>query len=60
MEGKIKGNKGCYEGWKMEVCIIKDMMRVAQNNKLEFQKPPKHHTLWGKGPHVEHLLAWHL
>jgi hypothetical protein len=39
MEGRVKENKGFYEGWKMEVCILKDMMGVAQNNKLEFQRP---------------------
>jgi hypothetical protein len=27
----------------MEVCIIKDTMDVAQNNKLEFQKLFEHH-----------------
>jgi hypothetical protein len=26
----------------MEVCIVKDMMGVAQNNELKFQRLPKH------------------
>jgi hypothetical protein len=40
MKGGVKKNKGFYERWKMEVCILKDMMGVAQNNKLEFQRSP--------------------
>jgi hypothetical protein len=29
----------------MEVCIVKDMMGIAQNNELEFQKLLEHHPL---------------
>jgi len=32
MEGGVKGNKRFYEGWKMEMCIIKNITHVAQNN----------------------------
>jgi hypothetical protein len=41
----------------MEVCIVKYMMGIAQNNELRFQRPPKHHPFKGKGPHGEHPLA---
>jgi hypothetical protein len=26
----------------MEVCIVKDMMGIAQNNELKFQRPHEH------------------
>jgi hypothetical protein len=59
MEGGVKGNKKLYERWKMEVSIIKNMMGIEQNNKLKFQKPPKHHPFQGEGPHVEHPFTQH-
>jgi hypothetical protein len=45
--------------WNMEVCIIKNMMGVAQNNELKFQRLLEHHPLWEAGPHVEHPLTLH-
>jgi hypothetical protein len=44
----------------MEVCIVKNMMNVAQNNKLEFQRPLEHHPFLEEGPRVEHPLTRHL
>jgi hypothetical protein len=35
----------------------KDMMGVAQNNELEFQRPLEHHPFYGEGPHVKHPFA---
>jgi hypothetical protein len=52
-EGGIKEIKNSMK-WKMEVCIVKD------KNELEFQRLPEHHPFYGKGPHVEHPLAWYL
>jgi hypothetical protein len=43
----------------MEVRIIKNMMGIARNNELEFQRPLEHHPFWEKGPHVEHPLTGH-
>jgi len=37
---KSQKNKQFYEGWKMEVCNVKNMTGITQNNKLEFQRPP--------------------
>jgi hypothetical protein len=44
----------------MEVCIIKDTMGVARNNRLEFQRLHEHHPLYGEGSYVEHPLEGHL
>jgi hypothetical protein len=40
-EGGVKGNKGLCEGgiWR----CVKDMMGIARNNELEFQRPYEHH-----------------
>ncbi len=41
------------------MCIVRDMMVVAQNNELEFQRLLEHHPFKKEGPCVEHHLAMH-
>jgi hypothetical protein len=40
----------------MEVRIIKNMVGIARNNELEFQRPLEHHPFWGKGHMLSILL----
>jgi hypothetical protein len=39
------------------MCIIRNMMGIARNNKLEFQRLLEHHLFKGEGSHVEHPLV---
>jgi hypothetical protein len=38
MKGGVKKNKGFYERWKMEVCILKDMIGCCTKQQVRISK----------------------
>ncbi len=49
LEGRMsKKKKGPLWKWKREVCIIRNMMAIAQSNELKFQKLPKTSPILGR------------